>query len=448
MWWRIAVVLLAVARNRPRERNAMMNSSAIKEELRNKQRELLAGLTASGFSFVTATVPSLAVLSFMVAAGACFLLGIKDHSAGQKLLGISLCIFAVLLFFLVAGIGLSVSECREGATTDAAMKDCHDLDVSAASHIRRLSGFTLLVLVVSPIFGLISKQRLHTPSTFALQFGEQEPSKVPNRWYSKEKGFEEFVLKELERAGITGRQRYEWICDVRGMEPERLDGGERYDRKASTLLENAPWQSAYDLIERCWPSLGFLHKDHFARRVNEHLREAQVGWIFEHGKWTRVGDEIGTQNLQRASDACEALDADDARRDIRNAWDLCNTLGEGYEKDAVASAMRALERIVQARTNQPNVNLNRVRWEGPDIPHEKLRGVINTLYSYSSDQARHANEGAVITAKEAHFTVNVAAILIMYLAEDNLQESGDQEAARVDAEGESGNTGDIEDEIG
>lgn len=140
----------------------------------------------------------------------------------------------------------------------------------------------------------------------------------------------------------------------------------------------------YDLVERCWPFLGFLHKDHFERRVNEYLREAQVGWIFESGKWTRVGDEVGERNLQRAVDACEEVGAPDARTDLVNAWKLCNELGEGYEKDAVGAATRALERIVQDRTNQPNVNLNRIRWEGFDIPHKKLRGVINTLYSYSS----------------------------------------------------------------
>ena len=425
----------------------MITLQLIKEELRNKQQELLAGIIASGFAFVIADVPSLSVFGLMVMAGACFLLGIKDNSSGKKLLGIMLCIFAVLLFFLAAGIGLSVSECRKEATTETAMKNCHDLDLSAAIHIRRLSGFTLLVLIVSPIFGLISSQRLHTPSNFASRFGEQEPTKAPNRWYSKEKGFEAFVLKELDQARITGRQRYEWICDVRGIAPERLDGGERYDWKADNLLANAPWQSVYDLVERCWPFLGFLHKDHFARRVNEYLREARVGWVFERGEWTRVGDEIGARNLQRAADASEALGAHDARRDIENAWDLCNALGEGYEKDAVASATRALERIVQARTNQPNSNLSRIRWEGSDIPHEKLRGVINTLYSYSSDQARHAKEGAVITAKDAHFTVSVAAILIAYLAEEKPQENSKQERPVINGEEKPEKRKDIENEM-
>ena len=401
----------------------MTNFPEIKEELRNKQGELLTGIIASGFSFVIANLPSFAALGLMVAAGACFFVGVKDFSSGRKALAVMTCLFAAFIFLLSVGIGTAPLTSITTPDNEATMKNDDNID----AFVRLLSGSILLFMVANPIFGMTLRQRLHAPSNFATQFGEQEPAKVPNRWYSKEKGFEEFVLKEMERAWITGRQRYEWVCDVRGIEPERLDGGESYDRKAGTLLDNAPWHSVYDLIERCWPSLGFLHKDHFARRVNEYLREEQVGWVFEHGKWARVGDQIGTQNLERAADACEALGADDARKDIENAWGLCNALGEGYEKEAVASAMRALERVVQARTNQPNANLNRIRWEGPDIPHKKLRGVINTLYSYSSDQARHANEEAVVTAKDAHFTVSVAAILIVYLAEERSQADGEHD---------------------
>ena len=404
----------------------MMNLDLVKEELRNKRGELLAGILAAGFSFATADASPLPGLSLIVAAGACGLLGGKDWSSGRKLVGGAFCAIALVIFLFGAGAALAGSECRKEANTEAAMEKCRDLDIAAATYIRRLSGITLLFLLANPLLGLGFRQRLQTPGTFAAQFGEREPAKAPNRWYSKENGFEAFILEELDNAGITGRRRYEWICDVRGVEPEQQDGGARYDWKARDLLTGAPWQTVYDLVERCWPVLGFLHRDHFERRVNEYLREVQVGWVFERGKWTRVGDEMAEANLQRAAHACKAVGAEDARSDMENAWKLCNELGEGYEKDAIGSATRALERIIQARMNQPSANLNRIKWEGPNVPHEKLRGVINTLYSYSSDQARHANEGAVISGKDAHFVVSVAAILIVYLAEESSPSNPDQ----------------------
>lgn len=394
-----------------------MNLEEIKEEIRNKRGALISGILATGFAFAAAGAPTIGVLGVLVAAVACGMLGVTDWSLGRKLPGGLFCAFAVFLFLLGAGMVLAEDECRRETRSEAAMAKCRDVAAAASTQMRRISGVTLLLLLINPMIGWGYRERLQKPGTFAARYGGQEQTKIPNRWFSKEKDFEVFVLEELDHAGITGRQRYEWICDVRGLAPERYDGGARYDWKARQLLNDAPWQSVYDLVERCWPILGFLHRGHFERRVNEYLRGAQVGWVFGDGKWTRIGDDIGTANLERAADACEELGAEDALRDLRNAWKLCNELGEGYEKDAVASATRALERIVQERTGQSEVNLNRIKWEAPNVPHEKLRGVINTLYSYSSDQARHANQGAVISAKDAHFVVSVVAILISYLAQ-------------------------------
>ena len=210
------------------------------------------------------------------AVGACGLLGIKDWSSGRKPVGGLFGIFAVVLFFLVAGVTLAGSECRQEAATEAAMEVCREVDATAGTHIRRLSGITLLLLFANPLLGCLLRQRLHTPSKFAAQFGEQQPLKVPNRWFSKEKGFEAFVLEELEAAGIAERQRYEWVCDVRGVAPERYDSDARYDWKARDLLADAPWQSVYDLVERCWPVLGFPAQRAF-RTTRERVSSSRTG---------------------------------------------------------------------------------------------------------------------------------------------------------------------------
>ena len=395
-----------------------MKLEAIKEELRNKRGELSVGVVAAGFALAIAQISTLAGLGMLVAAIACGLTGIKDWGSGRKLMGGLFGAFAILLFFLGAGVTLEESECRKEATTEAAREKCQEAAATDAGYIRRFSGLTLFLLFANPILGCFFRQRLHTASTFAEQFGVRESTKLPNRWFSKEKDFEAFVLEELEHAGITGRQRYEWVCDVRGVAPERHDDGARYDWKAHDMLSDAPWHSVYELVARCWPVLGFLHKDHFERRVNEYLRDAQIGWTLKAGKWARVGDEIEEDSIQKAANACEDMRAKDARTDLEKAWRLCNTLGEGYEKDAVVAAIRALERVAQGRTNQQGVSLNRIKWEDRGVPHQKLRGVINNLYSYSSDQARHANQGAAVTARDAHFVIGICTSLIIYLSEE------------------------------
>ncbi len=395
-----------------------MNKEDIKEELRNKQGELCVATLACAAAFVTANAGALAGVFMLVGLLASISLGAKDWSSGRKQAGFGSYSIALFLF-IAASSTISPNECLNGPNTEAAVAECQSIKLAGSKLIRLITGIALLWYVLNPFLRHDGSKKLRRGGTFVTQHGVEVEAKKPTRWFLKEKGFEQFIQRELEHAGIGERQLYEWVCDVRGIAPETHDGGSRYKWKTSSLLAAAPWHSVYELVEQCVPAIGFLHREHFVRRVNEYLREAKIGWVFENEGWTRVGDEIGRESNAAAHRACLALGTEDAAKDLENAWRLCNQLGGGFEKDAVTAAMRALERVAQNRAEQDGVTLNRIKWEGPDIPHEKLRGTMNTLYSYSSDQARHANEDATVSAKDAHLVVSVAAALIVYLADQN-----------------------------
>ena len=354
----------------------------------------------------------------MVTAGAWLFLGMKDASSGHKVTGWGYGIGAAFLFFVGSSVGLSGGECRKKAETEGAVAACAEVDEKATAWMRKVGGISLLVVLMNPLMGWLGREGLRDPGTFSRQFADNEPRPAPNRWFEKEKGFERFVLEELAQSGVGKRQIYEWVCEIRGITPE-THGDERYEDKAANVLAIGEWHCVYALIERCWPLLGMLHRDHFARRVNDYLREAQIGWVVNDGEWERIGDEMGAATVESAASACEAAGVEDARSDLDNAWGLCNNAKGGYEKDAVSAATRALEGMVQMRSGQPGVSLNRIKGLNTVVHHEKLRGAIQSLYSYSSDQARHAKEGSVITRKDAYLTVMIAAALISYLGDWN-----------------------------
>ena len=404
-----------------------VNLDGFKEELRNKRSEVCAGAAASCFVVLAAGAPALAALGMVVTAGAFLFLGMKDASSGRRVTGWSYGIGAACLFLMGYGIGLAGTECRERAETAGAVAACAEVDEEAAGWMRRAGGLCLLFALVNPVLGWLRRDKLRDPGSFSRQFADKEPRRAPNRWFEKERHFEAFVLGELGQSGVGKRQIYEWVCEVRGITPEaHVD--DRYESKAADVLARGEWHCVYELIERCWPLLGVLHKDHFARRVNDYLREAQIGWALRRGEWERVGDEVGEGTVEAGTNACEARGVQDARRDLENAWRLCNSTRGGYERDAVSAATRALEGMVQERTGQPGVSLSRIRGLNKVVQHEKLRGAIHSLYSYSSDQARHAKEGATITRKDAYVTVMIAAALISYL--------GDQDGTTLRAQGE------------
>ena len=115
----------------------MTLSPEIKEELRNKQGELLTGIIVSGVSFLIASIPYLAAIGLIVAAGACFLLGTKDFSSGRKDPAVATCLFAAIVFLFSAGIGMESSRSNIETTPEAAVKNYDNLDSLA----RVLAGF-------------------------------------------------------------------------------------------------------------------------------------------------------------------------------------------------------------------------------------------------------------------------------------------------------------------
>ena len=393
-----------------------MNLEVLKEELRNKRQELWIGVGGSCFTLVAASSQGFAAFGMLAGAYSCFAMGLKDGSSGKKLRGTVYGIWAACLFFIAAGIGLSQGPCptKEESSEEAAA--CAESRRNATAVTLKIGGACLLSVLLSPLMGWTSREKLRAPGSFSRQFVPDAPTEPPDRWYDKEARFETFVLEELARAGVGERQRYEWVCETRGMAPEPY-GNENYGHKAESVLDGGEWHCVYELIERCWTHLGLLHRDHFSQRVNEYLLKARIGWRFEKGEWERIGDEIADAAVRTAVHASDAAGAQDVSGAIDKAWQMCNIAKGGYEKDAVTAAMRALEGIVQRRTGQPKTSLSRIKGLDTVVPDEKLRTAIRALYGYSSEQARHANQDATITRNEAHLIVVVAAALTTYLAE-------------------------------
>ena len=255
----------------------------MKEELRNKRAEMWCGVTGGGFALLIAAFPWWATFGLFATVWACLCLGIKDVSSGRKVVGWSYGILAAIIFTLVSGAGFRKTRCMNNPETENAGIPCAEVDEVTSELIRITSGMTLLFVLINPMLGWIGREKLRNPGKFTLEFGDKEPAKAPNRWFEKEQEFETFVLNELAQSGVGKRQTYEWVCKSRGITPE-IHGDERYEAKSANVLAKGDWHCVYTLIERCWALLGVLHKDHFERRINDYLRESQIGWVVSKGE--------------------------------------------------------------------------------------------------------------------------------------------------------------------
>lgn len=399
-----------------------MTLDNIKEEFRNKKVEVSTLTVSNLICLVVVDIAPLAGLFLLASCLFAANVGIKDWSSGRKLFGLTSHGLALLLFLFAGSTTIELDVCSEYYMRENSPEECRKFEESRSDNLRIIAGLCLLWFLFNPLLSSVYLAKPRRLGEFSQQFATTDHSFVPTRWYDKDADFEIFVLEEFSKGGIGSRRLYEWVCDVRGLEPEAYDSSVHYEHEASRLLRQAPWYSVYDLIQSCWPLLGYLNKDHFAKRVNEYLRSASLGWQFVDGSWNKVGDEVGTQNIMTAQNVCSDVGLEDAAEDLGKAWSFCNQPNPGLKKDAISAAMRALERVVQNHANQDGVSLNRIRWPADNSPHESLRGAINSLYRWSSEQARHAKEGSNIREPDAELIVHISAALIRYIVQRKLSE--------------------------
>ena len=389
-----------------------------KGELRNKWSQLAFVVPCSA---IVLALPSgagaVSALMLMVIAIAGAMAGGKEWGSGRKLVGLVWFVLGLILFLISGGYGFMADECRRAAKDATEMAICSKQSLEWPDETGKQLALMILALAVVTTAKRKGESDRRKTNSFVERHSIERDTLRPERWYTKERDFERFVLAEFTTAKVGERQQYEWLCDVTDHTPEPHDLESDYRRKCVDMLSTTPWHSVYEMVERGYSEVGFLHAEEFTSRINDYLRDNRVGWRLETGSWTKVGDEVGEGIVAESASAAARGGCSDSSEDIATAWELVGTVGRGNEKEAVVRAIRGLEGVMQETQGSRGQRLDRISLPECGEEHEQLNKVKNSLYRYASEMARHAKEGSKITKNEAAFVVTISAGLVRFLLE-------------------------------
>ena len=347
----------------------------------------------------------------LIAFGAFFALWLRDMPRGGWLPWISA---IVGISFIFSGYLPSQYFSRNPATESVQERSYwNDLVNEVREQERKVAWFGVAWAILYPFVAATNEREMPRIGNFDKIVRRREEW-TAERWWDKERNLEEFVLRELEREGVKEAEIYEWVCAAIQMTPSQLGLDDSYAREASRILGDAEWTVVYVLVESAVRVLTKQKAERFRARVNEHLRSEKIGWELDEDGWNRIGDPSFIL-IEQAVEEARTDGRDDAAEDLEASWRFLQSHQNANWKEALSSAMRSLEATVQDFTGSGDVNFTRIRWPQTYEIAPQLKGAVQSLYSYCSGVARHANATADIPAPQAAMVVALAAAMSTYL---------------------------------
>ena len=210
------------------------------------------------------------------------------------------------------------------------------------------------------------------------------------------------------------------------------NGGSYILREVDELLSHCEWFRVYDFAELFHaklrrPRLGSVSTDvasslevarvkatEFEIRLNGYFMEHGIGWQLCDGKIVHRGSDAFEVATSRAVDALGKTGQQTAKGEIEEALQDISRRPEPDITGAITHAMAVLECVAREVTGKPNLTLGKlVPLLGLAPPLDKA---LDALWGFSSQRARHIQEGQSVSTEEAELVVLVACALCAFLS--------------------------------
>lgn len=202
--------------------------------------------------------------------------------------------------------------------------------------------------------------------------------------------------------------------------------------EAEDLVLEAPWYRFYDIVEAAIKSYrqggaaasyelfaGNADADVLVDELNRLFFEENIAWhVVEDQVALRIG-EAGDAVVSRAIDNLEQASRPTAASELRKAVLALSRRPEPDTRDAVRSALGALEANARDITGDRNATLGEIlkrhRETGVLLPPPLVIAFEKT-WGYANDVARHVDETKAPTIEEAVLVVGLVASAVAFLA--------------------------------
>ncbi len=244
------------------------------------------------------------------------------------------------------------------------------------------------------------------------------------------------ITRIARDAGMSPREIRYVVCRELHADPSEFHLVDSYIMKeVDELLIDCEWFRVYDFAELFHAKLRLPPTERlgtsitssfeaaktkakrFEVRLNQFFMENGIGWQMSGGRILHRGSDAFEIATQRAVETLKNRGQQTAKREIEEALQDISRRPEPDVTGATTHAMAALECVAREVTGKANVTLGKLVADLDMTP--PLDKAVHALWGFSSDRARHIQEGRSVKTEEAELVVLVACALCVFFSGDS-----------------------------
>jgi hypothetical protein len=195
------------------------------------------------------------------------------------------------------------------------------------------------------------------------------------------------------------------------------------DRQNRATLDGCQWSEIYDVAEAIHAELSRLDlqwssasAERFELELNDYFERRGFAWDMTNGRVESSSAPAFTLAISEARDVLEQRGWQTARRELDEAVRDLSRRPTPDLTGALQHSLAALECAARTSTGDSKATLGQIisRHRGQLVPRP-IDDVVEKLWGFASEIARHVREGCGPESPEAELAVHAAATVITYL---------------------------------
>ena len=218
-------------------------------------------------------------------------------------------------------------------------------------------------------------------------------------------------------AGLSPSQLRAIVCRVL-MVPEETSNWKDFpniDEEVRGDIRRSEWFYLYDIIQEIVKILRGESLEDFQENVNEFFRRKGYGWQLIDGEIQTRGSGSFETPVRGALDELERSGRTTAHSELEEALRDISRRPTPDITGAIQHAMAALECLARDISGREKETLGEIIKNRTDLFPKPLDQVVQKLWGYTSNEARHLEEGGGAEYDEAEFVVHLSSALCTYL---------------------------------
>lgn len=257
---------------------------------------------------------------------------------------------------------------------------------------------------------------------FSERHGYETPAPPITAREDAPDGLRSYLVDTAYRAGYTAEQAREVVCAVLYVPKDPSAWShDRIDSEVRGKLEECAWFRVYDVVEAlCAPTtksrVPAASPGKFSQDMNRYFAENGIGWQIIDGEVVVRGEQPYELTLRDAHASLEAAGYETARNELREAIRDLSRRPNPDVTGAIQHAGAAMECVARDVAGDRNAAFGDIAKRRPELLPKPLDVAVEKAWGYTSNRARHIQEGDKPSLREAKLVVGICAVICQYLA--------------------------------